>query len=482
MKTTGDISAAEFREAGRALVDWIADYLEHPERVSVLAQVAPGEVAERIPVAPPASPESWSAVLEDIDRWIVPGLTHWNHPGFMAYFAISGSYPGILGELLAAAFNVNGMVWRSAPAATELEARVLGWLRQLIGLDGAWFGQILDTASIASLHALAAAREALGVEVGQRGLAGRADLPPLCVYVSDQAHASIEKGAMALGFGSQHVRKIGVDPAFRMQPDALAVAIAADREAGRLPCCVVATVGTTSTAAIDPVNEIAAVCQDEQVWLHVDAAYGGAAALVPEYRHVVAGCERADSFVVNPHKWLFTPIDLSAFYTRHPDILKRTFSLVPAYLQTPQDGDADNLMDYGLALGRRFRALKLWWVIRAFGRSGLVSRLRDHLRLAALFAEWVEEDPSFELAAPPSLSLVCFRAAPESVSPAERNYLNKRVLERVNSSGEVFLSHTELDGQMALRLAIGNIRTTEEHVARAWALVRRALSEVPPLS
>ncbi len=472
----GDMTPEAFRRYGYRVVDWIAGYLAKVGEYPVLAQVAPGEVRRQLPETPPVQGEPLEQALADFERVILPGITHWNHPAFFAYFAITGSGPGILGEMLSAALNVNGMLWRTSPALTELEELVLDWLRQMLGLPPGWLGMITDTASISSLYAIAAAREAVpGLRVREEGLAGRPDVSRLRLYCSEQAHSSIEKAAITLGLGLAGVRKIPTDAAFRMDASALAAAIAEDRRAGWQPFCVVATVGTTSTTSIDPVPEIAAICRQEGVWLHVDGAYAGMAAILPEMRHVLAGCDQADSLVVNPHKWLFTPIDCSAFYCRRPDVLKRAFSLVPEYLRTAED-EAEavhNLMDYGVQLGRRFRALKLWFVIRAFGQQGLAARLREHIRLAQMFAGWVDSSPHFERLAPTPFSTVCFRFHPEGLSDeAALNRLNEALLEAVNATGQVYLSHTRLNGRYTLRLAIGNLRTTEAHVARAWELVQ----------
>jgi aromatic-L-amino-acid/L-tryptophan decarboxylase len=472
----GDVPLDEFERAARRALAWIAEYLGEPERYPVLAQVRPGEVRAALPAAPPARGEPLDAILDDFERVVLPGVTHWNHPAFFAYFAISSSGPGIVGELLAAALDVNGMLWKSSPSATELEQVVLDWLRQALGLraEAGWFGMITDTASISTMLALAAAREAAGLDVRERGMAGRADLPALRVYCSEQAHSSVDKAAITLGFGHANVAHVPTDAAFRMRPDALAGAIAADRARGLRPLACVATTGTTSTTSVDPVPAIADVCEREGVWLHVDGAYGGTAAVVPELRHVLDGVDRADSLVVNPHKWLFTPVDCSAFYTRHPDVLKRAFSLVPEYLVTSAPDDVVNYMDYGVQLGRRFRALKLWMVMRAFGVEGLAERIRFHCELAREFAAWVEAEPGWEVAAPVPFSLVCFRYAPPGLSEAERDALNERVLAAVNASGRAFLSHTRLNGRYVLRLAVGNIRTERRHVAEAWALLRAA--------
>lgn len=469
----GDMDPETFRRAGHEIIDWIVDYLEHPERYPVLPAVEPGAIVAQLPGTPPQEGEPMESILEDFKEVVVPGLTHWNHPGFMAYFGITGSKPGILGELLSAALNVNAMLWKTSPAATELEEVAMGWLRQLLGLPDDFGGIIYDTASSSTFHAIAAAREAApGLQVRALGLAGRPDVPRLRLYTSEQAHSSVEKGAIALGIGQEGVRKIPVDSDFRMRPLALEEAIDEDLRAGWRPFCVVATVGTTSTTSIDPVSAIADVCEQAGLWLHVDASYGGAAAIVPEMRWVLDGCKRADSIVVNPHKWIFTPIDLSAFYCRRLDILKQAFSLVPEYLKTEED--ARNLMDYGVQLGRRFRALKLWMVIRTFGQKGLAARLREHMRLARLFAHWIDTHPGFERLAPTPFSTVCFRALPRT-DAEDANRLNEELLKAVNATGEVFLSHTRLHDKFTLRLAVGNIRTDEAWVRKAWQLLQAHL-------
>ena len=470
-----DLSTDELVTHGHAALAWIASYLDHPEAVSVLSRAVPGEIRALLPVSPPEEPEPLGTILRDFEEQIVPGITHWNHPGFFGYFATSSSVPGIIGEMLVAALDVKAMLWRTSPAATELEQVTTDWLRQMMGLSGGWFGLLNDTASISSLLALAAAREAKpALAIRTRGMAGRGDLPPLRIYTSAHAHSSIDKAALALGFGSENVVHVEVDESFRMRPAALARAVAADRARGALPLACVATVGTTSTTSIDPVPAIADVCAGEEMWLHVDAAYGGMAAIVPEMRGVFDGVNHADSLVVNPHKWLFTPFDCSAFFTRKPDVLERAFSLVPEYLVTPERESVVDFMNYGVQLGRRFRALKLWMVIRGFGTAGLAARIRAHCALAREFAEWVRADPDWQVAAPVPFSLVCFRYAPGGVHEEALNAINARILERVNASGEVFLSHTKLGDMYVLRLAVGNIRTEERHLRRAWELLRSA--------
>ena len=467
------IASSQQAAAFARVTAWIESYLQSPEAFRVLPVVAPGSIAAALPAAPPDDAEPLDAILDDFERILLPGITHWNHPGFMAYFAISASPPGVMAEMLAAALNVNAMLWKTSPAATELEQRALDWLRQMLGLGEGWFGVINDTASITTLLALAAAREARDdLAIRTRGMAGRPDLPALRVYASAHAHSSVDKAVITLGMGQENLVHVPVDEAFRMQPGALAAAIADDRAAGRLPIAVVATVGTTSTGSVDPVPAIAETCRREGVWLHVDASYAGPAAIVPECRDTLAGVDLADSLVVNPHKWLFTPVDLSAMYTKRPDVLRRAFSLVPEYLVTAEQDEVVNLMDYGVQLGRRFRALKLWMVIRAYGVSGIVEILRGHMALAREFATWVADEPGWMLAAPPMFSLVCFRYAPEGMSDAEADAVNQAILDRVNASGKVYLSHTKLHDRFVLRLAIGNMRTERRHVEDAWRLLR----------
>jgi aromatic-L-amino-acid/L-tryptophan decarboxylase len=477
-RPTGDMDPESFRQEAHRVADWIADYFAHPEHYPVLSQVRPGDIVRALPAAAPEEGEAFDAILADFERVIVPGITHWNHPGFFAYFAITGSAPGVLAEFLSAALNAQGMLWRTSPSVTELEEVALGWLRRLMGLPDAFEGVIYDTASISSLHALATAREAVVARVRTAGMPGRPDLPRYRIYCSDQAHSSIDKAVILLGLGHESLRKISSDAEFRMRPGALEAAVAEDRRAGVAPMAVVATVGTTSTTSVDPVEAIATICERESIWLHVDCAYAGAAAIVPGHRHILNGVERADSMVVNPHKWLFTPFDLSAFYCRRMDLLRQAFSLTPEYLRTTEAGAVKNLMDTGVQLGRRFRALKLWMILRYFGAEGLRVRLSEHMRLARRFAGWVDADPDFERLAPVPFSVVCFRARPRGRdwSEAELEALNERLLDAMNATGEVFLSHTKLNGRFTLRLAVGNLRTEERHVARAWELAKTLLA------
>ena len=469
------MTPTDFRRHGHALVEWIASYLEGSERYPVLPRIQPGDVVAALPPHAPEHGESFEAIFADFERVLVPALTHWNHPGFFAYFAITASAPGVLAEFLSAALNQQAMLWRTSPAATELEEVAMHWLRGLMGLPAGFEGVIYDTASIATLHALAAAREVAVPGVRDLGLAGRRGLGGVRVYCSEHAHSSVDKAMITLGLGQVSLRRIAADADFRLRAGALREAIAHDRENGLLPMAVVATVGTTSTTSVDPVEEIAAICRAEDVWLHVDAAYAGVTALLPEMRMHFTGWETADSIVVNPHKWLFTPFDLSAFFCRRMDVMRQAFSLVPEYLRTAEGSrGVRNLMDTGVQLGRRFRALKLWMILRHFGAEELRAALREHIRLARLFASWVDADDDFERMAPVPFSVVCFRARPRALeAAADIDRFNTQLLDAVNASGEVFLSHTRLDDRIVLRLAIGNLRTSEEHVARAWALLRQ---------
>jgi aromatic-L-amino-acid decarboxylase len=460
----------DFRPQAHRLADWIADYLENPERFPVLSRARPGQIRDALPANAPEHGEDFDAIFADFERIILPGVTHWNHPGFFAYFAITSSAPGVLAEFLSAALNQQAMLWRTSPAATELEEVALNWLRTLIGLPDGFEGVIYDTASVSTLHALAAAREAAVPGVRAKGLTGRAEINGVRVYCGEHAHTSVDKAVILLGLGHDSLTRIPADADFRMRPDLLACAIAADRAAGLLPIAVVATVGSTSSTSVDPVDEIATICARERVWLHVDAAYAGVAAMVPGYEWILRGAERADSLVVNPHKWLFTPFDLSALYCRRMDVLRQAFALTPEYLKT-SEGDAGvrNLMDTGIQLGRRFRALKLWMIMRHFGAEGLRGHLAEHMRLARVFASWVDASDRFERVAPVPFSVVCFRLRGEAADAD-----HQRILDTINASGEIFLSHTKLDGRFVLRLAIGNLNTTERHMARAWELLNSA--------
>lgn len=451
----------EFREWGHRLIDWVADYLESSERYPVLSALQPNDIVKALPEHGPEQGESIACIFEDFERIILPGITHWNHPRFLAFFANSSSPPAVLAELLAAALNANGMLWKASPAVTELEIVTLRWLLDWFGLPNDWFGMIHDTASTATMHAIAAARVAAAPETRDLGAPTN-----LILYTSDQAHSSVEKGAMSLGVGRRNVRAIGSDSEFRMRPELLAEAIHADRAAGLRPFCIVATVGTTSTAGIDPVPAIADIAEREKLWLHVDAAYAGSAAVVTEYRWLLDGSDRADSFVFNPHKWLFTPVESSIFYCRHPDVLRQAFSLVPEILRTSDGGL--NLMDYGVPLGHRFRALKLWFVLRYYGHEGLAHLIRDQIAMTRELRDRIAADSRFEICAPALLSLICFRRQGSDED-------NRQLLDSINASGRFFLSSTVAQGRYMLRIAIGNMFTNRGTLDELWAFLDAAV-------
>ncbi len=471
IKMTGDMPKEDFRKYGHKIVDWIADYFETMEELAVLSQAKPGWLATSLPDKAPEKGEDFGNVLRDVDRLILPALTHWNHPNFHGLFSTSTSSVGVFGEMLTAAFDQKAMLWRTSPASTELEEVTLEWLRDMMGLPKGLRGLIYDTASVSTLHAIAAAREKLGLRIREDGMSGRSDLPLLRVYCSQQTHSSIEKSLLTLGLGQRSMKAIKTDDSFSVDVNEMSDAIEQDKNDGHLPFCVIATVGTTSTTAADDLKAIGELCEKHGLWLHVDMAYAGSAMILPEMRHFIEGIERADSIVVNPHKWLFTPFDLSVLYMKDLDILKRAFSLVPEYLKVSED--VMNQMDYGIQLGRRFRSLKLWFVMRYFGREGLQARIREHIRLAKLFASWVEESEDFELMADVNFALVCFRACPRDVK--DLCQLNERIMNEINSSGEAYLSHTKFNGEFVLRLSVGSIRVEERHLRKVWELLSSAV-------
>ena len=472
-----DMDPESFRAAAHRVVDLMADYITDIERQSVFPGIAPGSVAARLPVAAPEEPESIDAILADYLAKIEPNGTHWQHPGFFAYFASTASGPGILGEMLVAALGQNPMLWRTSPSGTELEQVVVDWLRQALGLPGAFDGLLTDTASTSSLIALAAARQAAGIDAAAAGIAGRPDVPALRVYASEEAHSSIEKACMTLGLGRASLVRIATNDRFELEPEALENAIAADRAARLLPIAIVATIGTTSSTSVDPVAAIATIAEREALWLHVDAAYAGAVAIDPGLRAPFDGWERADSIVVNPHKWLWTPVDASLLLSRRFGVVLDAFSLVPEYLRTVGGaGEERNYNEYTPQLGRRFRALKLWMLLRWFGLEGLRRRIRRHLELAEEFASWVDAEPDWERLAPVPFSTVCFRHVPPQLAGdgAALDAHNAAIMDGVNATGEIFLSHTKLRGRFTIRLAIGSLRTEPRHVERAWELLRVA--------
>jgi aromatic-L-amino-acid decarboxylase len=469
----GDLSSDEFKKNGKYLIDWIAGYFESLEDKPVIPQIKPGNIKSKLPETPPFKSESLEKIFKDVDEIIMPGMTHWNHPGFMAYFNSTSTGPAIFGELLSAAFNINGMLWQSCPASVELEKVVIDWVRQMLNLHENFWGTSYDTASVSSFHAIASARQLAYEKYGED------KLDKFVVYSSEHAHSSIDKAAIAAGFRKQNIKKVEVDDDFRMSPNFLKQLVEEDKNKGLIPVCVTATVGTTSTTSIDPVEEISKICEENGLWLHVDAAHGGVLAMLPEKSYILEGCEKADSFVVNPHKWMFVPIDISLLFVKKPEILKRAFTLIPEYLKTEHDDEAENPMDYGIQLGRRFRALKLWFAIRFFGTEGYRKIYREHIRIALLFREWIIQDENFELAAPTPMSTVCFRAVPgKSQDMDELNSLNKELISKINSSGKIFLTHTKLNEKFVVRLVVSGIRTYESHVRMAYDIIKKSLQEI----
>lgn len=464
---TKDMPIEEFRKHGHELIDFIADYFENIEEKPVLAQVEPGEIKVKIPKAPPEKGENFESILNDVNKIIIPGMTHWNHPNFMAYFNSTASAPAILGDFLSSAFNINGMIWKTSPASTELEEVVLDWFRQMLQLPKKFFGIIYDLASVSSMHAIAAAREQA------KSNNPEFDISKLKIYCSEHAHSSIEKGVITLGMPITAVVKIKTDDQFRMLTSELEEAINDDKRNNFQPFCIVATVGTTSMTSIDPIDRISQIARKYNLWLHVDAAHAGSAAIVPEIRPILSGIEDADSMVVNPHKWLFVPIDLSVLFTSKPETIKKAFSIVPEYLKTDEESKVINYMDFGIQLGRKFRSLKLWFLIRYFGVEGLQNIIREHIRLGELFADFIDRHPNFERLAPTPLSTICFRAIPnKNMNDEELNEFNKNLMNEINSSGKLFLSHTKINGKFTIRITIGGIRTEEKHILNAWELIQ----------
>ena len=481
----GDVPAAEFRRQLHELADWIADYRENIEQLPVAPKAEPGAIAAQLPKQAPEQGESFEQIFEDFKRLIVPGTLQWGHPQFAAYFGSTTTAPGIEGEMLSGALNINAMTWRTSPAATELETVVLDWLRQWLGLPEQFSGVLYDTASVGIMHALAVAREEAVTCARKQGLAGRSDVPRLRIYTSDQGHSSVDKAAIALGIGEENVRRVPSDSKFRMDAAQLREMIAQDRQQNFRPIAVVASVGTTSTASVDLVPEIARVCRAEKIWLHIDGAYGAGLALLPECKWVTAGWSEVDSIVVNPHKMLFVPFDFSVLYVRDLERMRRVFGLVPEYLHGDTIEAEKNYMDYTIQLGRRFRAIKAWMVFRSFGRSGIAARIREHLRLAHLLADWIKADDRFELAAPVVMPVVCFRWVGTSrcdVRSAQRadptedkiDKLNSEIAERVNASGRAYVTQTKLRGRTVIRIGLGNILTAERHLRNVWELIQQA--------
>lgn len=472
---SGDMPSEDFRKFGYEIVDFIADYFENIETYPVLSQNEPNDLKNALPNSAPEKGEDFGEVLKDVEKLILPAVTHWNHPNFHGLFSTSTSSVGVFGEMLSAAFDMKAMLWRTSPASTELEPVVLDWLRQMMDLPEEFKGIIYDTASISTLHAIAMAREKLNLGIRENGMSGRTDLPLLRVYCSEHTHNSIDKAVILLGLGQKSLVKIPTNERFEIDVEKLREAISDDKSAGHLPFCVIPTIGTTSSSSVDNVEKVADICERNDLWLHVDTAYAGSAAIVPEFQHYFKGMERADSVVTNPHKWLFTPFDLSVLYVKDLDLLKQTFSLVAEYLKVSET--VTNQMDYGIQLGRRFRSLKLWFVMRYFGQEGLITRLREHCRLARLFANWVDDSEDFEMLAPVPFALVCFRACPKNVKDLDA--LNEKIMNEINASGAAYLSHTKLNGKFTLRLSVGSIRVEERHLRKVWDLLNREICEKP---
>ncbi|MBC8358031.1 MAG: aspartate aminotransferase family protein [Candidatus Aminicenantes bacterium] len=462
-----------FRKFGYRFIDWVADYMDELEKLPVLSQVKPGEIRSKLPQNPPIQAETMEKLFLDFKKIILPGITHWQHPSWFAYFPANNSPPSILAELLTAGLGAQCMIWQTSPAAAELEEVVLEWLRQMLGLPEGMEGVIQDTASTATLVALLTAREkATNFEANQKGLK-----KTLVVYASEETHSSIEKGVKIAGYGRENLCYIPTDDSFAMVPSKLEEAVKRDKKRGLKPACVVATLGTTSSTAIDPLAAIGKICRSQNIWLHVDAAFAGTAAILPEKKWMLEGAENMDSFVFNPHKWMLTNFDCSAYFVKDPGMLIRTFEIHPEYLKTGQDSQVKNFRDWGVQLGRRFRALKLWFVIRSYGVEGLQKIVREHIRLAQMFKEWVKKHEAFELMAPVELSLVCFRLNDGRNEEALED-LNRRLLESLNQTGKVFLTHTTLKGKYVLRMAIASRTTEEFYVQEAWKLITKKAAEL----
>ncbi len=474
------MTAQEFRKYAHQLTDLMADYLENIEQYPVKSQVQPGEILQQLPLSPPDLPETFEQILQDFLNIVLPGITHWQHPSFFAYFPANSSYPSLLAEMLTASLAVQGMLWDTSPAAAELEERMMEWLKQMTGIPEEFQGVIYDGASTATLSAMINARErATNYQINQNGFASNQIFR---VYTSSEAHSSIEKAAKMAGIGKNNVVKISTDDQFRLRPDVLEKAIADDKAKGFTPLCVVATLGTTSCTAIDPLEPIASICEKHHLWLHIDAAYAGSALLLPEYRWMIKGIEQADSFVFNPHKWLLTNFDCTAYFVKDKNALLNTFSILPEYLKTQWEAKVNNYSDWGPQLGRRFRALKLWFVLRCYGVANLQRHLRQHIQLAKDLAQKMEQHPFIEILAPITLNLICFRTSPPHLMEDENllNDFNQQLLTRLNQSGKMYLSHTKLNGKYTLRMVIGQTNVQEHHVEQAWQMIQSELTEMLP--
>lgn len=471
------IPIEEFRKQAHQLVDWMADYLQNIEQYPVKSQVKPGDIFQQLPENPPQASESIDQIMEDFKSIILPGMTHWQSPNFFAYFPANSSYPSVLAEMLTATLGAQCMIWETSPAAAELEEKMMEWFKHMLDLPKDWHGVIQDTASTATLCAFLTAREKVsGYAINEQGFRGNEKFR---IYGSSETHSSIDKAVKIAGFGQQNLVKVGVDEQMRLDTRQLRQAIENDLKAGFKPLCVVATLGTTGTTAIDPLKAMAEICRQYNVWLHVDAAFAGSALILPEYRWMLEGAEQVDSFVFNPHKWMFTNFDCSAYFVKDKEALIRTFSILPEYLKTKTHGQVNDYRDWGVPLGRRFRALKLWFVIRNFGVKGIQERLRRHIDLAAGLEQTIKEHPHFELLTPRTLNLLCFRYRPAGVEDDEAlNRINETLLQEVNATGKLFITHTKIQGKYTLRMVIGQTYVTAEHVRRAWEVICRTAERV----
>ena len=459
----------DFRAQAHSFVDWMADYLEKIDKYSVKSKVNPGEIFNQLPNKPPTESENMEQIFQDFQHIILPGITHWQSPNFFAYFPANSSYPSLLAEMLTATLGTQCMIWETSPAAAELEEKVLNWLKSMIGLPESFVGVIQDTASTATLTAILTAREKHSAfQINEQGIQDN----HYRIYGSTETHSSIEKAVKIAGLGKNNLVKVSVGSDYSMDPKALKKTISDDIVKGLIPVCVVATIGTTGSTAIDSIKEISEICSEFDIWLHVDAAFAGSVLILDEYRWMIDGIEKVDSFVFNPHKWMFTNFDCSAYYVKDKNALIDTFSILPEYLRTQTAGKVNDYRDWGIQLGRRFRALKLWFVIRNFGVNGLKDKIRIHIDLAIKLENWINESKEFEIVTPRNLNLVCFRYHPEQINDIEQlNKLNEDLLHKINESGKMYITHTKLNGIYTLRMVIGQTNVTEDHVKKAWKLI-----------
>lgn len=470
------LNITEFRKKAHLLVDWMADYLENVEHYPVKSQVQPREIYEQVPDVIPNNGENFETIWQDFQDIILKGITHWQSPNFYAYFPANASYESVLAEMLTATLGSQCMVWETSPAAAELEEKMMNWLKKACGLPENWEGVIQDTASSATLCALLSAREQISdFQINEKGFAGFENLR---VYASEQTHSSIEKAVKIAGFGKENLVYIPTNEDFSMNTEALALAIEKDIQTGKRPLCVVATIGTTSSTAFDNVEKIAQITQKYRIWLHIDAAYAGTAMLLPEYRYMIRGIEQADSYVFNPHKWMFVNFDCSAYFVKSKEILIRTFEILPEYLKTKNDSQVNNYRDWGIPLGRRFRALKLWFLMRSYGLRGLQKKLREHIQLAQDLKRKISQNPNFEILAPAPLNLICFRYKPEGKTEEELNQINEKLLQSINATGKAYLSHTKLNGKYTLRIVVGQTYILQKHLENTWELIQEKANEM----